>query len=140
MINSFTTIKPSAILIAFSTIVAAFVVAYIAYRASLTSQKNNARTILAKYRSKWQHDARKAISAYIYNASLIVLRTLDNNEYIATDDFNKIYSKMSKNQILFMSMLDPSKDYHKRFDDAFQDLYEVFLQVNIETRKNSVKI
>lgn len=100
MINCFTTIKPSAILIAFSTIVAAFVVAYIAYRASLTSQKNNARTILAKYRSKWQHDARKAISAYVYNASLIVPRTLDNNEYIATDDFNKIYSKMSKNQIL----------------------------------------
>lgn len=26
-----------------------------------------------------------------------------------------------------MSMIDPSKDYHKRFDDAFQDLYEVFI-------------
>jgi hypothetical protein len=113
---------PSSVIIPVATIAAAF----IAYFASSTSQKNNSRTILAKYRSKWQDDARKSISGYIYNASLIVLGVLDNKDYINTDGFNKRYSRMAKNQTFFMSMLDPSKDFYKCFDDAFLNLNEIF--------------
>ena len=115
------------IITSISGFTAAVISAIIGNMASKAIQKNNSRSLLSKYRSKWQQETRQYIAKYIYNAGLIVLRTLDNPAYQKTEDFNKIYSKLAVNQLLFQSMIDPTKAYYEAFDREFQRINDIFM-------------